>query len=507
MLNCRPGPSAGDVPLERVRSLNQAPVQERGEFVLYWMQAFRRLHANFALQRAAAWAAELHRPLVILESLPCRHRWASRRHHQFVLDAMADHRQSLARRSTLYYPYVESQPGQLEQLLDALGRSACLVVGDDYPIRQIADDAFRFARRSPVLFEVVDSNGLLPMRAADRVFSTAHAFRRFLQKNLPEHLLELPRKDPLSGRRLPRLEALPKEISRRWPAARTDVLDGTSTTLDRLPIDQRVAAVATRGGPRAAHACLRHFLDHRLARYLHERNDPDADVSSGLSPYLHFGNISAYEIFHELACKEQWSPDRLAERPTGSREGWWGMSPAAESFLDELVTWRELAFNLCSNQPDYDAYATLPDWAQTTLRQHARDRRPVLYNAEELQQATTHDPLWNAAQRQLQREGRLHNYLRMLWGKKILEWSRTPQQALQAMIELNNKYGLDGDDPNSYSGISWVLGRYDRPWGPQRAIFGTIRYMSSENTARKLHVAGYLARYADPGLSAAACDT
>ncbi len=172
-----------------------------------------------------------------------------------------------------------------------------------------------------------------------------------------------------------------------------------------------------------------------------------------------------------------------------------GASSAAEAFLDELVTWRELGYNMCAHRDDYNQYESLPDWARTTLEKHARDRRQRIYSLRQLERSETYDPLWNAAQRQLVREGRMHNYLRMLWGKKILEWTPSPREALAVMLELNNKYAVDGRDPNSYSGIFWCLGRYDRPWGPERKIFGKVRYMSSENTARKLSVAGYLERY------------
>jgi deoxyribodipyrimidine photo-lyase len=174
------------------------------------------------------------------------------------------------------------------------------------------------------------------------------------------------------------------------------------------------------------------------------------------------------------------------------------MSEPAEAFLDELITWREVGFNMAALRPeDYDRYDSLPDWARKTLAKHARDRREHLYSLEEFEQARTHDPLWNAAQRQLVREGRIHNYLRMLWGKKILQWTASPQGAADVMIELNNRYALDGQDPNSYSGIFWVLGRYDRPWGPERPVFGTVRYMSSQNTARKVAVQSYLERYGE----------
>jgi deoxyribodipyrimidine photo-lyase len=167
--------------------------------------------------------------------------------------------------------------------------------------------------------------------------------------------------------------------------------------------------------------------------------------------------------------------------------------------LDELITWREVGYNFAAHRTDYDQYESLPEWAQNTLREHAKDERGAVYRVEEFEAAKTHDALWNAAQRQLVREGRIHNYLRMLWGKKILEWSRTPQEAARVMIHLNNKYALDGRNPNSYSGIFWVLGRYDRPWGPEQPVFGTVRYMSSENTARKVSVKGYLRKYGCAG--------
>jgi deoxyribodipyrimidine photo-lyase len=171
------------------------------------------------------------------------------------------------------------------------------------------------------------------------------------------------------------------------------------------------------------------------------------------------------------------------------------MSEAAEGFLDELITWRELGFNMCWQNPDYDQYESLPAWAQATLADHETDIRHHAYSRDEFEQAATHDELWNAAQNQLLTEGRMHNYLRMLWGKKIFEWSATPRDALDTMIDLNNRYALDGRDPNSYSGIFWVLGRYDRAWGPERPIFGKIRYMTSENTARKVRVRDFIEKY------------
>jgi deoxyribodipyrimidine photo-lyase len=257
-----------------------------------------------------------------------------------------------------------------------------------------------------------------------------------------------------------------------------------------------VAAAPIRGGSVAAQQTLRDFVSERLMRYADERNQPESAVSSGLSPYLHFGHMSTHQVFAEIARLEGWSYERLAPVTSGKRSGWWGMDRNAEAFLDQLVTWRELGFNMCWRQDNHDRYESLPQWALDTLAKHASDPRVYLYSLPDFEEGRTHDALWNAAQMQLVREGRIHNYLRMLWGKKILEWAASPEDTVQIMIHLNNKYALDGRDPNSYSGIFWCLGRYDRPWGPERPIFGTVRYMSSENTARKVNVKSYIAKYA-----------
>jgi deoxyribodipyrimidine photo-lyase len=345
--------------------------------------------------------------------------------------------------------------------------------------------------------EAVDGNGLLPLRAANKAFTMAFHFRRWLQKNLRPHLEEqaFPEADPLKGLRLPPMPTLSKSIVARWPVADLPALTSEPSGLAKLPINHAVPITTTRGGSAAAAPRLDAFLKAQLPRYADERNDPEADAASGLSPYLHFGHIAAHQIFSAATQREEWSKGKLSGKADGKNTGWWGASPPLEAFLDQLITWRELGYNFCSQVADYDQYDSLPDWAQETLAKHTRDRREHTYSLAQFERAETHDPLWNAAQRQLLREGKIHNYLRMLWGKKIVEWSASTQEALATMIELNNKWALDGRNPNSYSGIFWILGRFDRPWAPERPIFGTIRWMSSENTARKLNVKGYLARY------------
>lgn len=483
----------GGIPDIRLSVLHEFSPKAEGEYVVYWMAAARRARWNFALERAIGWAFELRRPLVIVEVLACGGRWDSDRHHRFVLQGMADLARQLKGRPALYYPYVESQPGEGRSLLGAVGEKACLIVTDDYPIALPPMQMVNV--EAAVRIEKVDGNGLLPLRAADRSFPTAYAFRRFLQRALREHLPHAPKSDPFAKVDLPGLKSIPASISRRWPPASTRLLAGDPAALATLPIDHNVPTVSTDGGPTAARARMTTFLAKRLGSYPELRNQPEADSTSGLSPYLHFGHISAHEVFHDLARHENWSPARLAEKTSGSREGWWGMSDAAEAFLDQLVTWRELGFNFCKHDSNYDDYQSLPPWAKATLFKHAKDTRRQIYTIDDFASAKTHDQLWNAAQGQLIAEGHIHNYLRMLWGKKILEWTASPQEALDIMIELNNRYALDGLDPNSYSGIFWILGRYDRPWGPERPIFGTVRYMSSENTARKVRVASYIRRY------------
>jgi len=477
----------------RVRTINDACVRSDGQYVLYWMIATRRTRWSFAIDHAVEWAKKLGKPLIVFEPLRAGYLWASDRLHRFVIEGMLDNRAALIDTSVAYYPYVEPEPDADKGLLAALAERACVVVTDEFPAFFLPRMVTAAARRLQVRVEMVDSNGLWPLHATEQVFTSAYQFRRFLQKNLPEHLETSPKANPLARVELPPA-AIPRAITSKWPLAKLDRLlaaDG----LSELPIDHRVGPASFRGGAVAAGKTLKRFLERNLARYGEDRNDPEADVASGLSPYLHFGHISAHEVFHKLVELEGWGPKKLAAKASGKREGWWGMSPAAESFLDELITWRELGYNMCSHQDDYDKYESLPDWARVTLEKHSRDKRTHHYTLRQLERAETYDELWNAAQRQLVREGRMHNYLRMLWGKKILEWTPSPREALAVMIELNNKYAVDGRDPNSYSGIFWCLGRYDRPWGPERKIFGKIRYMSSDNTARKLPVEGYLAKY------------
>jgi deoxyribodipyrimidine photo-lyase len=486
----------------RIQACNGAAERPGGRYVLYWMIGARRTRYNPALEHAVALCQRFKRPLLVLEPLRVGYRWASDRMHAFVLAGMRDNAAAFARHQVTYLPYVEPEAGAGRGLLRELARHACAVVTDEQPGFFLPRMIAAAAAQLDVRLISVDGCGLMPLRASERAYPSAALFRRHLQKTVAPFLLEFPVADPLCALPPGGAVELPGQLLRRWPPAPAQLLDGSASALAALPIDHRVRPGAARGGSEAASDALAGFIGERLPRYAEARNQPEREVASGFSPYLHFGHLSAHEVIGEVLKRAAWNPTRIAgAKVTGSREGWWDLPPESEAFLDELITWRELGFGFAFHRPDYDRYESLPDWAQRTLAEHAADARDPCYSAAKLEAAETHDPLWNAAQRQLVHEGVIHNYLRMLWGKKILEWTESPRQALAVMIELNNKYAVDGRDPNSYSGIFWTLGRFDRPWAPVRPIFGCIRYMSSTNTARKVSVKSYVARHSATNLA------
>ncbi|MGE0708122.1 MAG: deoxyribodipyrimidine photolyase [Planctomycetota bacterium] len=482
------------VPAARLRDLNAAPLRPERDYVLYWMTAARRTRWSHALDHALAACRALGRPLLILEALRCGHLHAAARFHSFVVEGMRDQQARCARLAAVrYYPYLEPSPGAGKGLLAALAERACLVVGDDYPCFFLPRMLAAAGARLDVRLAAVDGLGLSPLRGGTRVFSRAHALRRVHQKELLGHLEQGPAPDPLRGglRGLPPAPELPESVLRRWPAT-----DLAAPQIADLPIAQGIGPVAgVTGGERAARAALGRFLAARVEHYGEGRNHPDDECASLLSPWLHWGQLGAHEVFWALAEREGWDPGKVSGPIKGQKEGYWGMSPGAEAFLDQLATWRELGAINCARGGDCESYSGVPAWAQETLAQHQRDPRERLYSLEELEGARTADPLWNAAQRQLRAEGRIHNYLRMLWGKLAIAWSRDPQEAFERLVLLNDRYALDGRDPNSYSGIAWVFGRYDRAWGPERPIYGKVRYMTSDSARKKLRLEDYLARW------------
>lgn len=484
----------GGAPATRVRTANTCPVNTAGSSVLYWMVAYRRSSWNFALDRAVAWAAELRLPLVVLEALRVNYPWASDRLHRFVIDGMEANQRAFSRTSALYYPYLEPRPFEGRGLVPRLAADAAVIVTDDWPCFFLPHAIAAAARQVKVRLELVDSNGLIPMSVADRAFTAAVHFRRHVQRGLVAHLVDSPARSPFAKVELPRLSGLARDVTSQWPPASDRLLHGAPELLAAMPIDHSVPVVADLpGGSQHAQRALISFVKTRLPHYVERRNHPDLNGTSRLSPYLHFGHVSSHEVFDAVMRSEKWNIGMACAKATGLREGWWGVGKDAEAFLDQLVTWRELGFNTCFKRPDdYSSFDSLPGWALETLAAHAEDARPVVYDRDTFERGQTHDALWNAAQHEMVRDGYMHNYMRMLWAKKILEWSATPREALDTMTALMNKWSIDGRDPNSYAGYFWTLGRYDRPW-PERPIYGTVRSMSSQNTARKVQVKRYVA--------------
>lgn len=492
---------ADPVPSIRIHRANSLEAQTNGDYVLYWMTAFRRTSYNFALQRGVEWANQLGKPLLIFDALRCNYRWASDRFHRFIVESMRDNAQVVIASNASYCAYVEPTANHAHGLIEGLSQRACVVVTDDFPCFFHPTMIRMVAPRISCLMEIVDSNTIVPMRELDRTFTVAHSYRRAMQKLVYDQFPEFPADKPLARLNTPKLRKLPRELTQSYGLKldRDSLEHLNQLDVSSLPIDHSVAPTEETGGEVEARKVLDRFIRRRLSTYAEDRNEPEKAGSSWLSPYLHFGNISPQEVFLAIAKATDWSPKKLS-KPNGKMDGFWNMGPNAEAFMDQLMTWREIGFNMCVREPAYMRYESLPAWARETLAEHAADRRDHVYSLEQFEKAATHDPLWNAAQRQLIREGRIHNYLRMLWGKKILHWSESPQAALRIMIELNNKYALDGRNPNSYSGIFWVLGRYDRAWGPERPIFGKVRYMTSESTASKYSVKNYIRTYGSNGL-------
>lgn len=318
------------IPGVRIRVCNAGTVRGGRDFVLYSMIAFRRTQWIFALDRSVEWAQQLTKPLVIFEPLRISYPWASERLHKFIIDGMADNAARIAHltrrgmKGVQYFPYIEPAPGIERGLLAELARHACIVVTDDYPISFIQGLIAAAATQLPVRLEAVDSNGLLPLRATERVFTTAFSFRMFLQQELPRHLEQAPKADALAQLKLPATKTISSRITHHWPPASDSVLLGATAELAKLPIDHSVRAVHCRGGAAAARRRLANFLDEHVAHYHDAAHEPDTDARSALSPYLHFGHISVHEIFHRVMAREGWSPNRLSPRATGKRKGWLG---------------------------------------------------------------------------------------------------------------------------------------------------------------------------------------
>jgi deoxyribodipyrimidine photo-lyase len=428
----------------------------------------RRVDTNHALAHAADLANEHNLPLLVYEGLTCTYKAANDRIHTFMLEAVPETAASLKRLPAGYFFYLRPRKDSPNDLLYRLAEHALCVVTDDYPAFIAAAHNHSVPGKIGVAYIAVDSSCIVPMSLHEKRAYGAYTIRPKIHRELPNYLKPVP----------------PFHLNRRWsddllPAGLKDL----RTEVTRAGIPALVAAceidhsikpsISFTGSPSQARKHLEVFLETKLSRYARESNQPSKHATSDLSPYLHFGQISSLEV--ALAARDYASEHKLMAR----------------EFLEELIVRRELAFNFARFTPDVESLTALPDWCRKTMQKHAHDARPHLYTRPQLEAAETADPLWNATQKELLIRGKIHGYYRMYWGKKIIEWTRTYEEALRIMLDLHDVYALDGRDPNTYTNILWLFGLHDRPWA-ERPVFGQLRYMSHDGMKRKTDIDAYI---------------
>jgi deoxyribodipyrimidine photo-lyase len=444
----------------RIRLLNDEARDASGKYVLYWMQQSQRAHANPALEYAIRLANEQGQGVVVCFGLMANYPEANQRHFAFMLEGLAETAKTLHERHIKFV----AKKGQPDQVALTFARQASLVVCDCGYLRHQRRWRSQVAARAKKRVIQVEGDTVVPVKAvSDKREYAARTIRPKINKLQEDYFQALHETEP-------RKSSLPLNI-------KTDIdLRQPETVLRQLQCDHAVER-STRfvGGTSMARRRLKRFIAKHLKGYSSGRNDPSAPQCSEMSPYLHFGQISPVEIALKInSAKSGTRDDKLA-------------------FLEELIVRRELAVNFVYFESDYDSYKCLPGWAKETLEKHRNDPRPYRYTRDQMEEAETHDKAWNAAMKEMRITGYMHNYMRMYWGKKILEWTNTPEYAYSTALYLNNKYFIDGRDPNSYANVAWLFGLHDRPW-KERPVFGKVRYMSEDGLRRKFSVDAYIQR-------------
>ena len=445
----------------RVQTKNTA--EYNGGPVLYWMNRDQRVHDNWALLYAKELADTYEVPLVVLFNLAPGFLGGSQRQHLFKLNGLQEVERELTQKQIPFY--LVSGEHTERAILDFIKRFEIgAVVTDFFPLRLPQQWLREVARGTDVPVYEVDAHNIVPCReASDKQEYAARTIRPKIRERLGEFLTEFPY---VTSQKVAWAHEVP---SIDWEGLKAD-----SGIDARAPAVGRITA-----GEKAGRRALNRFLDERLHRYADESNDPNAVVISDLSPYLHFGQLSAQRI--ALAVET---------RPGTRRND-------KDAYLEQVIIRKELSDNYCLHEPNYDTPSGFPGWAKESLEKHKDDERAYIYTKDEFERAETHDELWNAAQLEMVKTGKMHNYMRMYWAKKILEWTNTPQYAQNVAIELNDRYELDGRDPNGYVGIAWAIGGvHDRGW-TERPIFGKVRYMNRAGCERKFDVDGYIERVSE----------
>lgn len=452
---------------ERIKLLN-GRTAVAGDYVLYWMQQSQRAVFNPALNFAVEQANHLGKPVVVAFGLMGDYPEAQARHYRFMLEGLRETAESLRTRGIGFVCRIGPPP----EVARDLGQRAALIVCDRAYLAPLRRWRQALAEQAACAVYEVDADSIVPVdHASTKAEVAARTLRPKLNRRLTPFLVREADAEPTHRHTA---SDLPGES-----------LENIDALLTRLTMSGQVASVPSffSGGTRQARARLARFSRGTLAGYADRRNQPHLDAISQLSAYLQYGQISPVEIAITV------------------RESNTGKDDDRQSFLEELVVRRELAHNYVWYTPDYGKYSALPAWARATLDDHRADQREFTYDIAELETARTHDEYWNAAMREAILTGYMHNHMRMYWGKKILEWSATPEDAFAACLQLNNRYFLDGLSANSYANVAWIFGQHDRPW-PERAIFGKVRYMNANGLKRKCDMPAYLAKVHRFGRSA-----
>lgn len=440
----------------RIKILSREAEREDGRYVLYWMQNAQRAGFNPALEYAVAEANDRGLPVLVCFGLTDGFPEANARHYHFMLQGLRDVEAALAERGIGF----ALRKGSPMHVALELSEEAALVVCDRGYLRIQREWREALADHSGCRLVQVEGDVVVPIETASPKHEyAARTLRPKLHKLWDDYLV------PLKAQTL-------KTKARGLPKGDIDLAD-IDALVAGMKVDHRVKPVRRfAGGEAAARERLDAFIHDGLGRYADKRNRPEAHAASHMSPYLHFGQISPLEI--ALAVQK-------------ARRG--GAEDKA-SYLEELIVRRELAMNHVFYAADYDRYDCLPDWAKLALEKTAKQTRPHLYTQAELIAGRTHDRYWNAAQQEMRETGYMHNQMRMYWGKKILEWSPSPEEAWDVLLHINNRYFLDGRDANSFTNVGWIFGLHDRPWGPQ-PVFGTVRSMGP-NTFKKFDAEAYV---------------
>ena len=434
---------------ERIQRLNDRDVRD-GDYVLYWMQSSQRAGYNHALEYAVQQANELDQRLLVVFGLTDDYPEANLRHYAFMLEGLRDVEDALKERGIKF----TVRKGSPDEVALEAGEKASLLVTDRGYMRPQRAWRERVAREAVCCVTQVESDVVVPVElASGKQEHAARTLRPKIHEYLDDFLVAL---NPTK----------PEKQSLNMRSENLD-LSNVEKVLDGMDLDRSVGALSHlyRGGTNEAKKMFRRFLKKSFGDYDANRNQPQTDFVSHMSKYLHFGHISPIWLALEAL-------DSGASRKN------------IDSFIEELIVRRELSMNFVYYTPDYDSYSCLPGWAKETLEEHKDDEREHTYTREQLENAGTHDEYWNAAMKEMVHTGYMHNYMRMYWGKKILEWSNTPEYAYATTLYLNNKYFLDGRDPNSFANVAWVFGRHDRGW-TEREVYGKVRYMSSGGLERK----------------------